>query len=207
MCPQAASAAQPPFRSYSCTWCQGDEALASIGVGIEADTAFLAKAGAAVLTFQWRRRETAEWTQACQRVPIVWTKCDLGGARPWFLCPEDTGDGRCCGRRVAKLYTGDSHLFACRQCRRLAYASQSESPHDRSIQRVRKTQIWPHHIHLPAAAVVAPRTPTSRLRLVALLHRGASLDSLFRRSLDWSRPGQRGIDLLDRPALYFDSPD
>jgi hypothetical protein len=38
-------------------------------------------------------------------------------------------------------------------------------------------------------------------------HCVASLDCLFRRRLDESRPGQRGIDLLDRPALYLDSPD
>jgi hypothetical protein len=43
-----------PYQEFSCTWCQGDEALASIRVGIEADATFLAKAGAAVLTFQWR---------------------------------------------------------------------------------------------------------------------------------------------------------
>src|SRR6516225_3598817 len=55
--------------------------------------------------------------------------------------------------------------------------------------------------------LIAPRAPTSRLRLVALLHCSASLDCLFRRSLDGSGPGQRGIDLLDRPAPYFDSPD
>ena len=59
----------------------------------------------------------------------------------------------------------------------------------------------------PRSTVVAPRAPTSRLRLVALLHCSASLDCLFRRSLDGNEPGQRGIDLLDRPALYFDSPD
>jgi len=77
----------------------------------------------------------------CQHVPLAWTECHFGGARPWFLCTEDAGDGRCCGRRVTKLYTGDSHLFACRQCRRLAYASQSENPRDRSIRRVRKIRM------------------------------------------------------------------
>ena len=35
----------------------------------------------------------------------------------------------------------------------------------------------------------------------------ASLDSLFRRSLDRSVLGKLGIDLLDRPALYLNSPD
>jgi len=62
-----------PYQEFSCTWCSGDQALASINVTIEADAAFLAKAVAAVLTFQWRRRETAEWTQARQCAPIAWT--------------------------------------------------------------------------------------------------------------------------------------
>jgi len=75
--------------------------LASIGVAPEAD--------AVLLTFERRRRGAGEWALACQRVPVVWTRCHLGGARPWFLCTEDAGDGQCCGRRVAKLYlaTGD----------------------------------------------------------------------------------------------------
>ena len=33
-----------------------------------------------------------------QRVPLVSTRCHLGGARPWFRCRQH------CGRRVAKLY-------------------------------------------------------------------------------------------------------
>ena len=60
-----------PYQKFSCTWCSGDQALASISVAIEADATFLVKAGSAVLTFQWRRRETAEWTEACQRVHRV----------------------------------------------------------------------------------------------------------------------------------------
>ena len=93
------------------------------------------------LTFDWRPRGTSEWTRACKHVPLTWTRCHLGGVRAWFLCPEDDGDGQCCGQRVAKLYTGDNHLLACRRCRGLAYASQSESRLDRSIRRARKTRI------------------------------------------------------------------
>jgi hypothetical protein len=129
-----------PYQKFSCTWCSGDQALAGISVAIEADAVFLAKAGSAVLTFQWRRRETSEWTEACQRVPIAWTRCYLGGARPWFLCPAGAGEGQFCGRRVAELYANGPG-FACRQCCGFAYTSQSESPHDRSIRRVRKTRM------------------------------------------------------------------
>jgi hypothetical protein len=38
-----------------------------------------------------------------QCVPLVWTRCHLGGARPWFHCVAYVG-GRLCGRRVVKLY-------------------------------------------------------------------------------------------------------
>ena len=54
--------------------------------------------------------------------------CSARGRRPWFLCTEKAEGGKCCGRRIAKLYAGDDKpLFACRQCRGLAYTSQSET--------------------------------------------------------------------------------
>jgi hypothetical protein len=58
-------------------------------------------------------------------VPIVWTKCHLGGRRPWFKCLV-------CGRRVAKLYGPE---FACRRCLGLGYASQREIPLRRAGRR------------------------------------------------------------------------
>ena len=78
------------------------------------------EAAAVILMFEWCPRGAGEWKAARQRVPLVWTKCHLGGVRPRFRCPENTDEGKCCGRRVAKLYTGHSHLFACRLCRGLA---------------------------------------------------------------------------------------
>jgi hypothetical protein len=73
-------------------------------------------------------------------VPLTWTKCHLGGARPWFLCTEDAGDGKCCGRRVAKLYLR-GHVFACRKCCGLVYASQSESPQHRALSKSQKIRM------------------------------------------------------------------
>jgi hypothetical protein len=122
-----------PGRTFSWTWSCDGEPLGEIGVAVEAD--------AVLLTFDWRPRGTSEWTHACQRVPVVWTRCHLGGVRPWFLCPDEARAGKCCGRRVAKLYAGDSHLFACRRCRGLVYASQSENRLDRSIRRARKIRM------------------------------------------------------------------
>ena len=54
------------------------------------------------------------------RVPLDWTSCNFGGARPWFVCP-----GMRCGRRAALLYLGGRY-FLCRGCQDLSYASQRE---------------------------------------------------------------------------------
>lgn len=109
-----------PGSTFSWEWSCDDKPLASIGVAVETDVV--------LLTFEWRRRGDGEWLRASPRVPLTWTRCHFGGARTWFQCPKDARDGRCCGRRVAKLYAGRSHLFACRACCGLPYACQSDSP-------------------------------------------------------------------------------
>lgn len=55
-------------------------------------------------------------------VPLNWTACNLGGERPWFVCPG-ARDGVACNRRVARLHLKGG-LFLCRRCHDLAYASQ-----------------------------------------------------------------------------------
>ena len=72
-----------------------------------------------------------------QTVRLETTPCTLGGRRQWFACPA-------CGRRVAVIY-GAGRLFACRQCKGLAYASQSETDDDRAARRadrIRKRLGW-----------------------------------------------------------------
>ena len=54
-------------------------------------------------------------------VSLTWTPCNLGGERPWFVCP---GEG--CGRRAAILYEAGGS-FLCRLCRDLAYQSQRDN--------------------------------------------------------------------------------
>ncbi len=56
---------------------------------------------------------------------------NLGGKRPWFLCPA-----RGCGKRVAVLYGGA--IFACRHCHQLAYPSQRGAGYDRAARRADK---------------------------------------------------------------------
>jgi hypothetical protein len=89
---------------------------------------------AVILMFKPRGAESNGSKLLEQRVPLVWTRCHLGGARPWFRCRQN------CGRRVAKLYLR-GHVFACRQCCGLAYASQSENPRYRAISRVQKLRM------------------------------------------------------------------
>ena len=63
-------------------------------------------------------------------VRLTWTDCTLGERRVWLVCPASG-----CGRRVALLYLGDSGIFACRHCYKLAYASQREAPDARAARR------------------------------------------------------------------------
>ena len=92
---------------------------------------------AVVLMFSSRSREDSAWEPVRQLVPIVWTRCHLGGRRPWFLCTAVAG-GRSCGRRAKKLYLAERPIFACRHCCGLAYASQQESPRTRGISQAQK---------------------------------------------------------------------
>jgi hypothetical protein len=66
-----------------------------------------------------------------QRIELDRTRCNYGGARPWFRCPR-------CWRRVAIIY-----LYgwpSCRACARLVYPSQSEDECGRSWRRTRKLE-------------------------------------------------------------------
>jgi hypothetical protein len=71
------------------------------------------------------------------QVPIIWTKCHLGGRRPWFKC-QTIINGEVCGRRVAKLY---APCFECRRCLGLGYESQREIPLRRAERRAQKIKM------------------------------------------------------------------
>ncbi len=66
---------------------------------------------------------------------LVWTPCNFGGSRPWFVCP---GGG--CGRRVAILYGPEPRQLLCRHCRDLNYASQRTGELGRAKMRVEKAE-------------------------------------------------------------------
>lgn len=70
------------------------------------------------------------WESKRDSIDLDWTPAPFGGQRPWFLCPA-------CTRRVALLYWFGQGVV-CRHCTRRPYASQCETPFDRSIRKVRK---------------------------------------------------------------------
>jgi hypothetical protein len=122
-----------PGRTFFWSWYRGDDDRVAI---IDA----VPMTDAVVLLFRWRGSASSEWKSVEQRVPLVWTRCNFGGARPWFRCVAYVG-GRLCGRRVAKLYLRDPLVFACRHCCGLAYASQQEIPRHRAISRAQKIRM------------------------------------------------------------------
>ena len=108
-----------PNNSFSWQWSREGEVFASIRVRTEP--------GRVILTYR-HRSGGEEWKDESYPVRLDWTACNLGGQRPWFLCPA-----RGCGRRVAILYGGG--IFACRHCYQLAYLSQREPADGRATRR------------------------------------------------------------------------
>lgn len=106
-------------------WTRNGEVMASIQMRAEVDRV--------ILTYR-HRSGGGDWKDEQYPVRVVRTSCNLGGSRPWFICPA-LG----CGRRVAILYGGG--IFACRHCHRLAYASSREDAGDRATRRADRLRV------------------------------------------------------------------
>jgi hypothetical protein len=104
-------------RYFRSEWSRDGEVISSINVRMESDHAILSCSQAG---------EYAVW--------LAWTRCNFGGRRAWFLCPAIG-----CRRRVAILYGGS--IFACRHCYHLAYDSQRDQAHDRTLTRAQAIRI------------------------------------------------------------------
>jgi len=100
-----------PGRSSGVSWTRNGEPSGNILLRAEADQV--------ILEYRYRRNE-GEWQEVTEPVSLTWTRCNYGGARPWFLCPR-VG----CGRRVGKLYAGGRY-FLCSHCYDLTYESRRE---------------------------------------------------------------------------------
>ena len=118
-----------PGQLRSMRWRRGDRELGSIAIRAEHDSV--------VLIYRCRVG-TADWQDIQETVTITRVPCNLGGSRPYFLCPGVV-NGVGCGRRVAKLYAGDRY-FLCRHCYRLAYTSQREDEWGRALRRADKSR-------------------------------------------------------------------
>lgn len=98
------------------SWSRGDCSLGSIGI--------VAESGRVTFVYRYRYRPSEEWEAMRYPVWLVWTPCNFGGERPWFVCPGFV-HGRYCGRRVGKLYDGGRY-FLCRHCYDLTYQSRRD---------------------------------------------------------------------------------
>jgi hypothetical protein len=125
-----------PHQSFGWQWSRHGEVVASIRVRTESNRV--------VLTYR-HRSGGEDWKDESYPIYLDWTACNLGGQRPWFLCPA-LG----CRRRVAILYGGG--IFACRHCYQLAYPSQREEAYDRMARkadRIRAKLGWQQGILNP----------------------------------------------------------
>ena len=78
----------------------------------------------------------ADWRSMDYPIELQTTKCNYGGIRYWFTCPE-------CSKRVCILYSGE--IFKCRTCLGLVHKSRNESTVDQAIRRLdkEKGKLWP----------------------------------------------------------------
>lgn len=105
-------------------WQYQGEVVASIHVDVAPDLDYV------ILRYQ-NKKDGGELKSFNYQVRLMWVDCNLGGRRPWFMCPV-----RGCGRRVAILYGGS--VFACRHCYNLAYQCQRETIGDRASRQAEK---------------------------------------------------------------------
>ncbi|NQW93788.1 MAG: hypothetical protein HQ446_07105 [Polaromonas sp.] len=99
-------------QSFAWQWSRGEEVTASIGVS--------------VCNGSIRLGYTVQGQDASQTIRTTTTPCRYGGARTWFECPV-------CFGRAAVLFMRAGR-FACRQCQKISYTSQSGSAYARYHQ-------------------------------------------------------------------------
>ena len=132
-----------PYQSFNQQWFRHGKVAASIEVCTEPDRVLLTH----------HQSSSEDWEDESYPVYLDWTNCNLGGQRPWFLCPVFG-----CNRRVAILYEDEGGIFACRHCCQLAYSCQREGNFLRALRRADKifvrlggetTGIFPRYARKP----------------------------------------------------------
>ena len=110
-------------RSFTWSWHRGDENTGNIGVLVH---------GADSLTLQYMAGSEDQRRDGSQTIRLAHTACNYGQSRPWFVCPV-------CQRRAGVLYMRAGR-FACRNCQRVSYASQSGDTLDRMWRKQSKLE-------------------------------------------------------------------
>ena len=82
------------------------------------------------------RSNSGEWEELNYSIILETTKCNFGGLRYWFKCPE-------CSKRACVLYGGT--IFKCRSCHGLVHKSRNESALDQATRHLdkEKNKLWP----------------------------------------------------------------
>jgi hypothetical protein len=89
------------------------------------------------VTLRYKSRTNGgEWKELNYPIELETTKCNFGGERYWFKCPE-------CNKRACVLYGGT--IFKCRTCHGLVHKSRNESALDQATRRLdkEKCKLWP----------------------------------------------------------------
>src|SRR5262252_2581060 len=114
-----------PGMYFSLQWSRGGEPAGNVGIETASDHVRRA--------YTWTPYGSDLQQIDCS-VRLMRTRCHLGGSRPWFRCP------RCWSPRAVIYGVAGDGRFGCRQCMRLAYASEAESVVDRINRRLHKLQ-------------------------------------------------------------------
>jgi hypothetical protein len=99
---------------------------------------YKAEEGRLVLSYRVRAYG-GDWEPITETINLTHVGCHYGHKRPYFRCPGVV-NGRHCGRRVGKLFSGGRY-FLCRHCYNIGYSSQSEARYDRMLRRANKLRM------------------------------------------------------------------
>lgn len=110
------------------TWKRNDKEIGSIKIIVETRVQFPNEKKSIRLKYK-SRKNGGDWQEFDYKVELEVTKCNFGGVRHWFKCPE-------CNKRACVLYGGT--IFKCRTCHGLVHKSRNETALDQSIRRLNK---------------------------------------------------------------------
>lgn len=109
--------------AFNWHWNRGGEPIGSIGVRVSDRYS---------LRLIYTLGSGDEKRDASQTIHLAHSACNFGGSRAWFVCPV-------CHERAGVLFMRAGR-FACRQCQRVAYSSQSDDALDRTWRKQYKLE-------------------------------------------------------------------